>query len=139
VARATYPVPPLINSAANSHVIPSNGSNYVAVRIVLFGAFRPYHYGQCVRGFVRRLEFHDSTFLHPFAPPELPGFNATMSALTPGCAVLRLAIEHERRPYHAQVSPLTGWYLPTIPPPDTFRRTLGSLVCIVLRILNRGA
>ena len=26
---------------------------------------------------------HVSTFLHPFAPPELPGFIATMSALTP--------------------------------------------------------
>ena len=29
------------------------------------------------------LGHHASTFLHPFAPPELPGFNATMGALTP--------------------------------------------------------
>ena len=28
-------------------------------------------------------ELHVSTFLHPFAPPALPGFIATMSALTP--------------------------------------------------------
>jgi hypothetical protein len=29
------------------------------------------------------LGHHASTFLHPFAPPELPGFHATMDALTP--------------------------------------------------------
>jgi hypothetical protein len=44
-----------------------------------------------------------SPFLHPFAPPELPGFHATMSALTPGQSVLRtgrleLSPAHERRP-----------------------------------------
>jgi hypothetical protein len=44
----------------------------------------PYpRYGQSVREFFRRLELHVSTFLHPFAPPELPGFDATMGALTP--------------------------------------------------------
>ena len=32
---------------------------------------------------------HSSTFLHPLAPPELPGFNATMGALTPVQAALR--------------------------------------------------
>ena len=98
------------------------------MRIVLFGSFRPYRYGQCVRWFVRRLEFHDPTFLHPFAPPALPGFNATMSALTPGRSALRLAIEHELRPCNAQVSSLTGWNLPTIPPPTTVRRTLSSVL-----------
>ena len=40
-------------------------------------------YGQSVRECFRRLELHVSTFLHPFAPPELPGFDATMGALTP--------------------------------------------------------
>jgi hypothetical protein len=34
-------------------------------------------------GFVRGLGHGASTFLHPFAPPELPGFDATMGALTP--------------------------------------------------------
>ena len=38
-----------------------------------------------------------STFLHPFAPPELPGFFATMGALTPGRPALRLTREHEHR------------------------------------------
>jgi hypothetical protein len=36
-----------------------------------------------VTGFVRGLGHCISTFLHPFAPPALPGFFATMSALTP--------------------------------------------------------
>ena len=42
----------------------------------------------------RRLEFRSSvhstsTFLRPFAPPELPGFHATMDALTPARRALR--------------------------------------------------
>ena len=45
------------------------------------------HYHRFV---VRCHELHVSTFLHPFAPPELPGFFATMGALTPGRAALRL-------------------------------------------------
>jgi hypothetical protein len=39
--------------------------------------------GHCSRFWVRSLGHHASTFLHPFAPPALTGFNATMSALTP--------------------------------------------------------
>jgi hypothetical protein len=40
-----------------------------------------------------------STFLHPFAPPALPGFLATMGALTPGRPALRILIrDNERRP-----------------------------------------
>ena len=38
---------------------------------------------QSYRAVSRRLERHASTFLHPFAPPELPGFTTTMGALTP--------------------------------------------------------
>lgn len=34
-------------------------------------------------GFFRGQGPHDSTFLHPLAPPALPGFHATMGALTP--------------------------------------------------------
>ena len=53
-------------------------------RVGLSGALSPHtRYGQSVRGFFRRLELHVSTSLHPFAPPELPGFDATMGALTP--------------------------------------------------------
>jgi hypothetical protein len=53
------------------------------------GAVSPVgHYCRCV---VRRLEPHDSTSLHPFAPPALPGLFATMGALTPGWPALRLA------------------------------------------------
>jgi hypothetical protein len=40
-----------------------------------------------------------STFLHPFAPPALPGFVATMGALTPGRPVLRILMrDNEHRP-----------------------------------------
>ena len=43
-----------------------------------------------------RSRHHVSTFLHPFAPPALPGFDATMSALTParGCACGLLNLAH---------------------------------------------
>jgi hypothetical protein len=48
------------------------------------GAVSPYaRYGQYVGESCRRLELHVSTSLHPFAPPELPGFDTTMGALTP--------------------------------------------------------
>ena len=53
------------------------------VCVGLSGAWSPYRYGQSHRGFFPRLELHVSTFLHPFAPPALPGFDATMGALTP--------------------------------------------------------
>ena len=48
------------------------------------GAVCPYAgYGQSSRCGFRRLGLHASTSLHPFAPPALPGFDATMGALTP--------------------------------------------------------
>jgi len=40
--------------------------------------------GHCRGGLVRRPGLHASTFLHPFAPRELPRFLATMGALRPG-------------------------------------------------------
>ena len=53
-------------------------------------------------GRVRRLGHRSSTSLHPFAPPALPGFRATLGALTPGRPALRSprAQEHrlEKRP-----------------------------------------
>jgi hypothetical protein len=48
--------------------------------------------GHYYRWVFRCLELHVSTFLHPFAPPALPGFFATMGALTPGRSVLRVLI-----------------------------------------------
>jgi hypothetical protein len=54
------------------------------VCVGLSGALSPYaRYRQSRRGCFRRLELHASTSLHPFAPPALPGFRATMGALTP--------------------------------------------------------
>jgi len=47
---------------------------------------RKRHCRRC--GFLR-LRHHVSTFLHPFTPPALPGFHATMGALTPVQRVLR--------------------------------------------------
>ena len=48
-----------------------------------------------------------STFLRPFAPPALPGFRATMDALTPARSALRMGA-HEHRPDTEQVSLLHG-------------------------------
>jgi hypothetical protein len=54
----------------------------------------------------------DSISLHPFAPPALPGFPATMGALTP-------AGQHINRSECQQVSLLACTKLPTIPPSTT--------------------
>ena len=43
-----------------------------------------------------RFGHRESISLHPFAPPALPGFNATTGALTPERPALRLR-EHEHR------------------------------------------
>ena len=45
--------------------------------------------GHCLRASSGRSAHRVSIFLHPFAPPPLPGFPATMSALTParGCGL----------------------------------------------------
>ena len=48
-------------------------------------------------GLVRCFGHHVSTSLHPFAPPALPGFFATMGALTPGRPALRFPKAHEHR------------------------------------------
>src|SRR5262249_52563971 len=67
-----------------------------------------------------------SAFLHPFAPPALPGFNATMDALTP--APSGLGGHRPIGPTGAkQVSLFHVPYLPTLPPPTTLRRP----VCMV--------
>ena len=56
----------------------------------------------------------DSIFLHPLAPPALPGFHATMGALTP--------VGRPRgRSDHQQVSLLTSLTLPAILSPTTLR------------------
>jgi hypothetical protein len=56
--------------------------------------------------FAPRAITHASTFLHSFAPPALPGFTATMSALTSGRPALRILIrDNERRPYCRPVLP----------------------------------
>ena len=53
--------------------------------------------GHCLWSFFRRFGHRVSAFLYPFAPPALPGFFATMGALTPGRPALRLTREHEHR------------------------------------------
>ena len=52
-----------------------------------------------------------STFLRPFAPPELPGFITTMNALTPG--------QSAHAVLSAQVSLLNESNLPDVPTPTT--------------------
>ncbi len=66
----------------------------------------------CVKPYI------SSTFLHPFAPSELPDFIARMGALTPAWRVLRLA-ERERPTTSKQVSLLISFDLPTIPSSTT--------------------
>jgi hypothetical protein len=79
------------------------------VCVALSGTLSPYKYGQSDRGFVRRLELHVSTFLHPFAPPALPGFNATMGALTPARRVLRIMSIMNARLVRAGLSASCAW------------------------------
>ena len=64
----------------------------------------PSPYGHCRRSLFVRCGLHASTFLHPFAPGELPPFPAPMDALTPARPVLRLTVQTERRPSNGQVS-----------------------------------
>ena len=61
----------------------------------LSGASHPF--GYCLRFDFCRHGHRVSTFLHPFAPPALPGFFATMGALTPGRPALRFPKAHEHR------------------------------------------
>jgi hypothetical protein len=53
----------------------------------LSGTFSPS--GHCLRLFFHRFGHCVSTFLHPLARPELPGFLATMGAVTPERPALR--------------------------------------------------
>jgi len=59
-------------------------------------------------GLVRCLGHCVSTFLHPLAPPELPGFLATMGAVTPGRLALRLPVEREHRLWRRPGLPALG-------------------------------
>jgi hypothetical protein len=81
---------------------------------------------------------HASIFLHPFAPPALPGFLATMGALTPVRSALRTLIRgNEHRPCTR-----TGLLVSCIKPSD--RSASNHLMpppgfCLVLpRSLPRG-
>ena len=77
----------------------------------------------CRRWWVSWCQRPASIFLRPFAPPALPGFNATMGALTPVRPALRPARGgNEHRPLTGQVSLCHGPHLPTLPSPNTPRR-----------------
>jgi hypothetical protein len=56
----------------------------------LSGASSPF--GHCFQFVFLRVGHRVSTSLRPFAPPALPGFFATMDALTPGRPALRILI-----------------------------------------------
>ena len=62
---------------------------------------------------------HVSTFLHPFAPPALPGFLATMGALTPAW----------RRDPAACSAPCGGRYLGILSPSCTTQVSLLHVFC----------
>ena len=63
------------------HVCGQFGPRHVCVARP--GTLSPYTDGQSYRVIFRPRALHDSTSLSPFAPPELPGFDATMGTLTP--------------------------------------------------------
>lgn len=77
--------------------------------------------GQSRRFVFRRLDLHVSTFLHPFAPPALPGFDATMSALTPARRFFLSLSGTVNAAWPEQVSLHYVHGRPTIPPPTTLR------------------
>ena len=68
---------------------------------------------------------HASIFLRPFAPPALPGFNATMDALT-----------SDSIPCRNRISLFNMCKLPTVPSPTTLDRPR-RLVCFCFRGLPR--
>ena len=91
-----------------------------------------------------RSRHHVSTFLHPFAPPALPGLSATISALTParGCACGLLNLAHipcslPRRSRH--VTCITFRAL-RLQPPHRLLRSLWHLSCQRRRLpAHRGS
>jgi len=75
----------------------------------------------CRRLWVLRCGHRVSTFLRPFAPPALPGFVATMDALTPVRPALRPVMSgNEHRPKTEQVSWLHVPGLRVVPSPTTW-------------------
>ena len=70
------------------------------------------------RSCFRRHSHRVSAFLRPFAPPELPGFHATMDALTPDGPLFRTTWFLMRVSPH-QGSLLTLSYLPSVLSPIT--------------------
>jgi hypothetical protein len=104
--KAVQPV--CVEEATSSHpllecrqhaVRPNTRVRPVADRRRLSGrGSRERHFRRFRVGFPR-FGHHASIFLHPFAPPALPGFLATMGALTPGRSALRVLMrDNEHRP-----------------------------------------
>ena len=90
-----------VRGVSDVHVVPHDEGRQQACRSLQ--RFEPRHVcvgrsgaaspcGHYYRWVFRRLERHVSTFLHPLAPPALPGFLATMGALTPGRPALRVLL-----------------------------------------------
>ncbi len=98
------------------HCVQSEPGHACLVQSVVLSRHRQSCYGTSL------VEHHvASTFLHPFAPPALPGFLATMGALTPGWSALRALIrDNELRPGVRPGLPLyLAFDLPTIPSSTT--------------------
>jgi len=111
------------------HCVQYEPGHVCLVQTVVLSRHRQSCYGTSL------VEYHvASTFLHPFAPPALPGFLATMGALTPGWSALRALIrDNELRPGVRPGLPLyLAFDLPTIPSSTTVlpfpRRGFGTLL-----------
>jgi hypothetical protein len=99
---------------------------------------RPYSHTVTSVGLLPRDCTPASTFLHPFAPPALPGFDAPMDALTPSRQVLRILMRDNERPsVSAKVSLLNVLDLPTIPSSTTLCHFLIAALARYFSRMNR--
>jgi hypothetical protein len=98
----------------------SSGRRFVLLSSALGHSPAVLALGQYRRFLSARSKLHVSTFLHPFAPPELPGFIATTGAVTPA----------RRRGSKARSAPRGGRY----PEPFLLLRRAGLLASRVLSL-----
>jgi hypothetical protein len=112
---STCTPPTRVASAAPVHRLP------VVLPVVAGGSLPGVAFRHSTVGTFREHAAGDSIFLHPFAPPALPEFLATMGALTPAGRPYRFTPARAVR-NATQVSLFHALYRPTLPSPTTPRR-----------------
>jgi len=112
---STCTPPTRVASAVPVHKLP------VVLPVVAGGSLPGVAFRHSTVGTFREHAAGDSIFLHPFAPPALPEFLATMGALTPAGRPYRFTPARAVR-NATQVSLFHALYRPTLPSPTTPRR-----------------